>query len=328
MIIDRAILNSLSEAGAVGLRIPSDSAHPRKYLVVQSDEQISLWVYCWSLTPGGRPSLPKEYRIQMTSVQSPLEINPDGYTALLGYEQTRGVFAGYDLRRHTTFTTGSPSVQVNIDAINHALQTGLAFETKSNEEIVVGVRSDLLLFYCLNADEFHRLGEDSDSVEIVSRASRLEDVLISEVVTLPEPRQRLVQQTAKWSRSSSFRRQVLGAYDHRCAVTRQQLDLVEAAHILPVKAGPGSIDIVKNGIALSPTYHRAFDNGLIYLDFNLEMRLNPVAAMELEQRSRAGGLQELESSLGAVHLPYDSQQHPSLHFIELANRYRGIAQSI
>ena len=269
--------------------------------------------------------MPKEYRIQMTTVESPLGINPNGYTVLLGYEQTRGVFAGFDLEKHTIFTSGSPSVQVNIRVIDQALQTGLAFDTKSNQEIVVGIRRELLLLYCLNAAEYHRLGEDSTSLEIVNRATKLEDVSTHEVSMLPEPRRRLVQETTKWSRSSSFRRQVLTAYDYRCAVTRQQLDLVEAAHILPVNAGTDSIDVVTNGIALSPTYHRAFDKGLIFLDANLKMRLNPVIAEELEHRGRAGGLQELESSLGIVHLPYDSRQHPSPHFIELANHHRGIA---
>ena len=323
--IDQAISKALSEAKAVGLRIPSDTPHPRKYLVGHNEEQISLWIYCWMLTPGGRPTLPQEYRIQMTSVQSPLEMNPNGYTVLLGYEQKRGVFAGYDLGRHTTFTSGSPSVQVNIEAMNRALQTGLAFETKSNQEIVVGVRSDLLLFYCRNAAEFHRLREDAVSLEMISRASNLGDVPSDFMSAIPEQRQKFVQETVRWSRSASFRRQVLGAYDHRCAVTRQQLGLVDAAHILPVAAGSESIDNVRNGIALSPTFHRAFDNGLIYLDLKMEMRLNPFAVTELDRLGLAGGLQEFGSNLGIVHLPYDAQQHPSPHFIELANRYRGLA---
>jgi len=58
---------------------------------------------------------------------------------------------------------------------------------------------------------------------------------------------------------------VRNAFMPRCAVTRIQLRLVEAAHILPVGA-PGSIDHVCNGLALSPTFHRAFDDALIYLD--------------------------------------------------------------
>jgi putative restriction endonuclease len=57
------------------------------------------------------------------------------------------------------------------------------------------------------------------------------------------------------------------AYENRCAVTGLQLingggrPEVQAAHIQPVaKDGP---DAVRNGIALSGTFHWLFDRGLI-----------------------------------------------------------------
>ena len=323
-IIDRAILDAVSDAGCVVLRVPHESSHPRRYIVKRDNRMSTLWVYCWRLTPGGRPSLPHEYRIQMTSVKSPLSINPEGNTLLLGYEPDRGVFAGYDLSRHTTFTTGSPSIQVNIATINRALQNGIALETKSNDEIVAGVRSDLLYFYSQHASELHRLGDDEAALDVVRRASELDDVDDDTVTQLAPERRRIVQETSRWSRSASFRRQVLNAYDNRCAVTRQQLRLVDAAHILPVNAGADSIDTVRNGIALSPTYHRAFDNGLIYLDDELEMRLNFRAVDELRRLGLAQGVAAFEASLGAIHLPFDPLQRPDPFFIRLANEYRGL----
>ena len=326
-IINRAILDAIAEARSVGLLTPGDSAHPRRYLIAQDARQISMWAYCWMLTPGGRPSLPNEYRIQMTSVQSPLPINPDGYTVLLGYEPNRNVFAGYDLARHTTFTSGSPSVQVNIQTLNNAMQNGLALETKSNEEIVVGIRSDLLMFYSQYAADLHELGEDSASLEFVKRASELEEIVGDDISNLSQQRQLIVRETSRWSRSVSFRRQVLSAYENRCAVTRRQLRLVDAAHILPVSSGARSVDDVRNGIALSPTYHRAFDNGLIYLDNSdqgIVMRLNSNAADELMRLGLAGGVDEFESTLGSVHLPFNPQQRPDPYFIRLANEYRGL----
>ena len=321
-IIDRAILNAIVDGNGVGLRRARSSAHPRQYLVVQDGRQMSLWLYCWTLTPGGRPSLPDEYRIQMTSVQSPLPVNPDGYTLILGYEPTRGVFAGYDLGRHRNFTSGSPSVQVRLGTLNNALQTGLAFEEKANGDIVIGVRSDLLLFYTLYADELHRLGEDVDCLEMVRRASDATEFAYEDLSHLTQERQMVVQETSRWSRSTRFKRQVLNAYENRCAVTRQQLKLVDAAHILPVKAGTRSIDDVRNGISLSPTYHRAFDNGLIYLDENIVMRLNTNAANELHSQQIAGGIEAFASTLGKVHLPFDPRQHPDPYFIQLANEFR------
>ena len=323
-VIDWAILSAITEANGVGLKQAESSAHPRKYLIARDGIETSVWLYCWTLTPGGRPSLPDEFRIQMTSVQSPLPLNPDGHTLILGYEPTRQIFAGYDLTRHSTFTAGSPSVQVRLTTLNDALQTGLAFEEKSNGEIVVGVRRDLLLFYSLYSVELHQLGEDPTCLEMVKRASEATEVVHQDVSQLSQERQMVVHASARWSRSSRFRRQVLTAYENRCAVTRQQLRVVEAAHILPVKAGTRSIDDVCNGIALSPTYHRAFDNGLIYLDEDMMMRLNANAADELHSQQLAGGIEAFAATLGKVHLPSDPRQHPDPYFIQLANQHRGL----
>jgi len=322
--INRAILEAINECGAVGIPMQSSVAHPRVYLVAHSRRQISLWVYCWTLTHGGRKSLPDEYRIQITSVDSPLPINTDGYTVLLGYEPDRGVFAGFDLERHRTFTGRSPSIQVGISTLNDCLQDGLAFQSKSNEEIAIGVRSDHLLFYCDHVRELHRLGDDSTYLETAERVVKTQDITDLEIQDLPEQRQLVIRETARWSRSSTFTKQVLSAYDNRCAVTRRKLKLVDAAHILPVKAGEQSIDNVRNGIALSPTYHRAFDRGLIFLDESMVMRLNSSAADDLIQQGLDSGIDNFASYLGKIHLPYNPEQHPDPYYIRLANGYRGL----
>ena len=322
--INRAILDAISECGAIGLPIPSSAAHPRVYLVAQSSGETSFWVYCWNLTHGGRKSLPDEYRIQMTTVESPLPMNPGGRTILLGYEPDREVFAGFDLERHRTFTSGSPSVQVSISTLNGCLQDGLAFQTKSNDEIAIGVRGDHLLFYCEHARELHGLGADSSYVETAERVVKTQDITDADIRDLPEERRLIMRETARWSRSSTFTKQVLNAYDNRCAVTRRKLRLVDAAHSLPVKAGDQGIEYVRNGIALSPTYHRAFDRGLIFLDESMVMRLNGSAADDLNRLGLDSGIDSFKAQLGKIHLPYNPEQHPDPYFIRLANSYRGL----
>lgn len=322
--INRAILDAISECGAIGFAIPSLAAHPRVYLVAQRSRETSIWVYCWNLTHGGRKSLPEEYRIQMTTVESPLPMNPGGQTLLLGYEPDREVFAGFDLERHRIFTSGSPSVQVSITTLNDCLQDGLAFQTKSNDEIAIGVRSDHLLFYCEHARELHGLGAESSYVETAERLVKNQEITDLDLRDLPEQRQLIMRETARWSRSSAFTKQVLNAYDNRCAVTRRKLKLVDAAHILPVKAGERSIDYVRNGIALSPTYHRAFDRGLIFLDEGMVMRLNGSAADDLMRLGLDSGIDSFAAQLGKIHLPYNPEQHPDPYFIRLANSYRGL----
>ena len=86
-------------------------------------------------------------------------------------------------------------------------------------------------------------------------------------------------------RDAKFRRDVLAAYANRCAVSGfevgsvaiyQARRIIDAAHIRPISLdGP---DDVTNGLALTPTLHRLFDEGLFSLAFSdrgLETRVSP-----------------------------------------------------
>jgi len=261
----------------------------------------------------------------MTGVNAPLHQNPNGLTLLMGYDQDTGAFAGFDLTQHRSFTAGSPSVQIDKECLYQALQSGIAFKRKSNDEIAIGVRSDHILHYSLNSIDLHVLGKDADMPEVLTQASAGAQVEPEAMHALGPERQRIVANVARWTRSSGFRKQVLLAYDNRCAVTRMQLGLVEAAHILPVH-DQGSTDHVTNGIALSPTYHRAFDHGLVYLDESFVMRLNESERGRLQSQELTGGLRQFEDSLGIrIHLPQDANQRPDPVMVRQANQLRGIS---
>jgi putative restriction endonuclease len=100
-----------------------------------------------------------------------------------------------------------------------------------------------------------------------------------------------------------------------------QLKLVEAAHILPVVAEK-SPDHVTNGLALSSTYHRAFDTGLIFLNEKYEMCISAPRRKLIVELGLDGGLSDFEKSLGKIHLPPDKSQWPSAEFIQRANKLR------
>ena len=324
-IID-AIIDAIEQSGGNAVYTSSQvRIHPRQFAIElpETSEIIRLWVYAWTLTPGGRPQLKNEYRIQMTSVESPLELNPHGPTVLLGYEPGLNMFAGFDIQLHKTFTPGSSSVQINIASIHKALQDGLSFHRKENSEVTVGIRPDHLLTYVCNAPSLHETASSPETVGLLSRASALQEIPLSKLKLLSRERRRLVQTVSRASRSANFREVILNAYAHRCAVTRLQMRLVEAAHILPV-AAPGSIDQVQNGIALSPTYHRAYDHGLIFIDSDYVMRINPKREHRLRDMNLVGGLTQFKASLGKIHLPADRQQWPHLDLIQQANSYRRI----
>lgn len=322
--IVNALLDAFQDSGAAGLLVSSPTRHPRRFIVQYENGGVEVWIYAWTLTHGGRPSLPDEYRIQMTTVRSPLPLNPKGYTLLIGYEPNTKMFAGFDLRRHSTFTSGSPSVQIDIRCLHRALRDGLAFDRKQNNEIAVGFRPDQMLHYMANAEDLHRLGANAAMSKLLSKAAAMERIPLSELSAISEGRRRIVSNVSRLSRAANFRQQVLDAYSFRCAVTRMQLRLVEASHILPVGA-QGSIDDVRNGLALSPTFHRAFDNALIYLDERFVMRINPQKELKLVTLSLDGGLADFKRALNRpIHLPADRRQWPDVNIIRKANEFRRI----
>ncbi len=319
-----AITNAISDSGYTGNLISPIRRHPRRFVVVGQDINFRLSVYAWTLTFGGRPALANEYRIQMTSVQSPLQMGTGGPTILIGYEPDLNLFAGFDIRRHSTFTSGSPSVQIDRPALQRAETEGLSFHRKSNDEVAIGIRPDMLVAYAMNATVLHRYGSEANVLRLLNRAVHREPLPARETEALTQERRRVVTDVSRWSREAGFKQSVLFAYGNRCAVTRLQLRLVDAAHIVPVGA-PGSVDQVRNGIALSPTYHRAFDAGLIYLDEQCHMRMNAGRLHVLQGLNLAGGVNAFRQPLGQqIFLPPDANQRPLVDFIRRANSLRQI----
>ena len=320
-----AIIDALSDSRAQASLLSPIRSHPRRFRVITETEVFDLWVYIWTVTHGGATRSTEEYRIQMTTVTPPLATNPSGPTLLLGWFPELNVFSGFDIRRHINFSPGSNSVQISRTALEQALNFGFGFYTNQHREIGVAFRPAEILNYIQNKDALHDAGVNVGMVDVLNRIARVAPVTQEEIVALPQPRQRVVETVSRLVRASNFRDQVMNAYGNRCAVTRAQLKLVDAAHILPVGAD-GSVDTVINGIALSPTWHRAFDQGLVYLNPELQMKLNPVRVQHLTSHQLHGGLDVMTPFLNrTIHLPADVNQRPSPRFIELANNFRKIS---
>lgn len=319
----QVLSDAIYESGYVGQLTSSVREHPRRFIIEGNGAPPCIFIYAWTLTFGGRPSLANEYRIQMTSVLSPLLVSGDGPTVLIGYEPNLNLFAGFDLDRHRTFTTGSPSVQIDVTVLRQAESAGLSFHRKSNGEIAIGIRPDMFMAYVINASILHRFGRDTHALKSLTEAVNL-PVQPQQIEGLPAERRRVITEVSRLTRDAAFRQRVMFAYGQRCAITRMQLRLVDAAHILPVGAD-GSSDAVQNGVALSPTYHRAFDAGLIYLTEEMEMKINPAKLGDLRQAGLAGGVEGFRKPLGRIFVPPDQAQHPSIDFIRRANRLRQIS---
>jgi len=86
-------------------------------------------------------------------------------------------------------------------------------------------------------------------------------------IPAPQERRYAMRQIRQRLHQSSFREAVISAYSGRCAFSRlPEPRLLDAAHIVEDKHEKLGQPIIQNGIALSKTYHAAFDANLIGID--------------------------------------------------------------
>ena len=127
-----------------------------------------------------------------------------------------------------------------------------------------------------------------------------------------------------YPRSPLFRQDVLAAYGHQCAMCGIQLDLVEAAHIVP-HSHPQGVDDVSNGLALCSLHHRSYDLGLVYVTADYLIHLNSDRLHHLRQVGKASGLKKYRKMQGdELILPSVDDSLPTPNNLVLANRIRGI----
>jgi putative restriction endonuclease len=122
------------------------------------------------------------------------------------------------------------------------------------------------------------------------------------------------------ARDARFRRDVMSAYEFRCAVTGLTIGslpqgratrLLDAAHIRPV--GASGSDAVSNGLALTPTVHRLFDEGLIsarWAGTTLELVRSPHLEGEQVKNDERGTVIRLATGMPLI-LPGDPTIRPN-----------------
>ncbi|HEY8595157.1 MAG TPA: HNH endonuclease [Devosiaceae bacterium] len=303
----------------------NQGSHPARYQVFKNGNSVTVRIYIWNITHGGKGRAPGEYRIQITGFDHfDLELN--GRTLIVGWWDDAGVFAGWDARRHTGPLGGSPSMQVSEDTLRKAIISGFSPYMNQKGETAIAFRPDFAGTYIEFLEPLHdsgaipaeaellvKLGEDPDKVS----EQDIEDEIGEET------RKYAVLQTKKALRASDFARRVLSAYDHACAMCGTQLRLIDGAHILPVEQ-TGSTDETRNGVALCALHHRAYDRSLVTFDPVLKICINDDMVRRLKAEDRAGGLKEFRAGLK----PYlfataDKKDRPATKFVNKANKLRG-----
>jgi len=90
--------------------------------------------------------------------------------------------------------------------------------------------------------------------------------------------------------------------------TGKGFSMVDACHIVPF--GLSKNDSIKNGIALCPNLHRAFDRGLIGI--NTEYRVE--VSSSFEELPTDYGLKKLSGK--SIILPFGRQYHPAKQHLQ------------
>ena len=312
------LLRAVDESGWQALVL--DAKKPFNLRIFNSDEKgFDVRIYIWNCTHGGGSERAKdEYRIQFTGVvPTPYT---GGITLLLGWHDGYGVFVGWDIARHSGQDSKSPSAQVKESALANAHANAFAVHRKNNGEIVVAFRPEFLVDYAMSTNSLHETGVTESDISLLDDLDGLTEETINSVDNVE--RKTVLAQIARKYRLQDFRRRVLGAYQHRCAACGVELELIDAAHILPVAAS-GSTDETTNGIALCKLHHAAFDRNLVGLDEKYRIEINEKEVTRLIKINRAGGLAEFRRYLkSAILLPADKRDYPNPKYIKAARAVR------
>ena len=312
------ILRAVDESGWSALIL---SSHKPFHLRLYRDDEKGFDVsfYIWNCTHGGGSARASdEYRVQLTGVVP--SIVAGEVTLLLGWHSGYEVFVAFDIKKHAGQDSSSPSIQVKEETLQKAHAQAFAIHHRLNGEIAVAFRPEFLVEYALNSESLHLMGTATRDLSLLDNLDTLDDATI--VAVTNQERQTVISQIARKYRAADFRKRVLGAYEHRCAACGIQLELIDAAHIIPVAAST-STDETKNGIALCKIHHQAFDRNLISFDQNYKIEVSNTQVTRLAEANLAGGLHEFKQQLRtAILLPSDRRDYPPAEYIAEARNVR------
>jgi len=321
-------VSALEMAGATVIPVTPPSRRPFVLSVVVNETIHRLEVNLWTITSGGKGrNRPRECRIQRTAVDRFI-LKAGVRTIMGGWHEETGVFAFWDVRRHLSSRGRSPSSQISLDTLEAASSVGMATElrqSKEGEEIAVAAHPDYLLWY---VEEYKRIydcgSEVTNATELVDAPPEEERQFIDSGGTeAAQSRRHQLVSVVRNFRDARFRPLVLRAYNYRCCLTGVALRLVDAAHIVPV-SDPTSTDDPKNGLALNPLVHRAYDCGLLGILPGGKTLINRRVLANLRNQRLSSGLEHLESQIPSrIRFPTSLEFVPPDDFLRRGLEARG-----
>ena len=269
---------------------------------------------------------PDEYRIQCPGNMPAIldKRRGEGDTVLvLGFSADTHAFSAWDPDRFIIRNSRRRfSVYTRLSCMREANAEGFSTYIDTNGQNVVLFRPDLLGLYVENSTALHQANDEQLRQTFgIESATSLDQPLLP---SIEGERQRTRETRNAYPRNPRFRRDVLRAYSHRCAICGLQLDLVDAAHIVP-HSHPEGYDTISNGLALCVLHHRSFDTGLLYVREDYSIQVNPAKVSYLERIDRADGLVQYRQQLrDHLLLPRYNNCLPAPDNLTLGNDLRGV----
>ncbi len=321
------VVQAINECGWEVLYLEDISEHPFVLKIYNGKESYRLRIYVWNTTPGGKNRPLDEYRIQNTGVIQ-FQRFVGEKTLILGWWEEVGVFTGYDYNEYKDkiyHPKSSDSFQIKEANLRKAPFTGFSPYQMHTGAISVAFRPDFFVNYVQNLEEIHSIGTSAKDFEILKEVSdaplELNTALIENIGN--QQRQTMLVEITKKLRDPSFESRVLRAYSNKCAFSGMQLQLLDAAHILPVAISQ-STDLTANGIALSALYHRAYDRGLVTFNERYRIIVNKRKLESLKDIGFHGGTEQFLNGLQTIiSVPGVINDRPNVNFIREANKLRG-----
>ena len=243
---------------------------------------------------------------------------------ILGYNADTDTFSAWDPERFVQRSRVTQRFSLYTRLSNHqrAGTDGFSVYRDASHQNVLSFRSEFMALYVGNVVVMHQATDRALRNLVRAHRDTRSGVASRKLVTVAKRRIKITHN--QYARNPQFRQNVREAYQNRCAVCGVQLELIEAAHLVPHNHSKG-LDTVSNGIALCALHHRSLDTGLIYFDTNYNILINPVRRRYLVRMHRIGGFPKFRRQLSdVITLPRDPSDYPLGENIELGNQLRGI----
>ena len=268
---------------------------------------------------------PDECRIQVSkSIKFNEALASRNDVIVLGYFADEKVFTAWNpyWMRDRFNKRDTVSLYSRFSIQKKASESKMAVYHDANRQNVISFRPDYLGLYLENLTSIHLL-DDTELLKLVAKSDNLDVENKDGNIDFDE--KTLTITHARIKRDPNFRKKVYDAYNNKCAMCGIQLELIEAAHIVPHSHEKGS-DNIGNGVGLCALHHTAYDRSLIYFDEELNILINESKIQYLEKVGLDSGIRKFEKlSFDKIQIPENHTLRPNINNIKIANHIRGIS---